>query len=130
MKALIRKEMREAAGVGLLGLVVILLAIAGEFLALRRALALDVGPFLPPLQLSLQVLAVVCSVLPAVLGWLQIFRERQRNLWGFLIHRPVTPAAIWTSKSIAGLSVFSSQSPFRLEFTASGRPRPKRACAL
>ena len=48
-----------------------------------------------------------CAIFGAVLGWLQIHNERHRDLWAFLVHRPVTRTEILLGKIIAGLVLYT-----------------------
>ena len=43
----------------------------------------------------------------AILGWLQIYRERHRDLWAFLVHRPLSRTRILLGKTAAGLSLYA-----------------------
>ena len=48
-----------------------------------------------------------CAIFGAVLGWLQSRNEAHRDLWAFLIHRPVTRTEIFWGKTIAGLCLYA-----------------------
>src|SRR5881392_2290889 len=43
----------------------------------------------------------------ATLGWLQIQHERPRDLWAFLVHRPITRTEIFFAKVSAGLLLYA-----------------------
>ena len=47
-----------------------------------------------------------CAIFGAILGWFQIHNERPRDLWAFLVHRPVTRTQIFFAKIIAGLVLY------------------------
>src|SRR5205085_11539237 len=47
-----------------------------------------------------------CAIFGAILGWMQIFHERHRDLQAFLLHRPVTRTQIFLGKSLAGLALY------------------------
>ena len=51
--------------------------------------------------------AFFCAIFGALLGWLQIHNERHRDLWAFLIHRPLSRTKIFAAKSVAGLSLYT-----------------------
>src|SRR6185369_3647467 len=50
--------------------------------------------------------AFFCAIFGAGLGWLQTRNEAHRDLWAFLIHRPVTRTEIFWGKSIAGFCLY------------------------
>ncbi len=98
MRALIYKELREnlkpAVPVFLLLTVICWLA------------ALDGGDNALLGAESLRIFSLVCAGLGAALGWLQIHHERPRDLWAFLVHRPITRTEIFFAKIIAGLVIY------------------------
>lgn len=114
MKALLQKEFREALKLGVLGLIIFtlhLLLICARYHEWIKGIALGdtrEQRMLQPLWGSDLWLPVgfFCAIFAAVLGWKQMFNERHRELWGFLIHRPVTPTRIFLAKVLAGLSVY------------------------
>ena len=50
--------------------------------------------------------ALLCPIFGVALGWLQSRNEAHRDLWAFLIHRPVTRTEIFLGKTIAGLCLY------------------------
>jgi len=50
---------------------------------------------------------IYCAIFGAALGWLQVHSERHRDLWAFLIHRPLSRSRIFFSKVIAGLCLYA-----------------------
>jgi hypothetical protein len=115
MKALLRKELRENLVVALLGLLVMsaLVVIDCRFCLIARLDNSD--PIAgPPFQIVQPLLVpdyqvgvhFVCAILGAVFGWMQVHRERHRDLWAFLIHRPVTRTQVFHAKSAAGLALY------------------------
>lgn len=115
MKALIRKELRESLRVAVLGLVGFALLATWSGYSYSRMVAselkgagrLDYNNCQPLLSTSYLMLATwLCSIFGAVLGWLQIHQERNRDLWGYLIHRPITRTKIFLSKAVAGLALY------------------------
>src|SRR5262249_55774851 len=55
---------------------------------------------------SLKIFTLVCAGFGAALGWLQIHHERPRDLWAFLVHRPITRTKIFFAKIIVGLLLY------------------------
>jgi ABC-type transport system involved in multi-copper enzyme maturation permease subunit len=109
MKALIRKELRENFKVTVLGLVFLSLM----FLVAYKNFAWsiknqnftnDIQPLMNPGFVS--SLSFFCALFGGVLGWLQVWNERHRDLWAFLVHRPLTRTQIFLGKSVAGLSLY------------------------
>ena len=116
MKALIQKDLRENLKVALIALVVfsllVLLAYEIGSSALTALLAGGRAAQVNALQplLSPDLLpeaAFLCPIFGAALGWLQSRNEAHRDLWAFLIHRPVTRAEIFLGKTIAGLCLYA-----------------------
>ncbi len=114
MKALIEKDLRENLKVALIGLVIFSLlaalayqigsaALAG-LLAGRAAQINALQPLLSPNLLA--EAAFLCPIFGGALGWLQSRNEAHRDLWAFLIHRPVTRTEIFLGKTIAGLCLY------------------------
>jgi hypothetical protein len=116
MKALIQKDLRENLKVALIGLAVYTLVLLQAYLSGTASLNLLLagGQYAQPnlLQplLSPSVLvesAFFCAIFGAALGWLQTRNEAHRDLWAFLIHRPVTRTEIFQGKAIAGLCLYA-----------------------
>src|ERR1035441_4408829 len=47
-----------------------------------------------------------CGLFGAAVGWLQTRNEAHRDLWAFLIHRPITRTEIFWGKTLAGLCLY------------------------
>jgi hypothetical protein len=47
-----------------------------------------------------------CGLFAALLGWLQGYRERHRDLWSFLVHRPMSRTGIFFAKVLGGLTLY------------------------
>src|SRR5712672_3801553 len=54
----------------------------------------------------LRIISLGCAGFAAALGWLQIHHERPRDLWAFLVHRPITRTHIFFAKITAGLILY------------------------
>jgi ABC-type transport system involved in multi-copper enzyme maturation permease subunit len=117
MKTLIQKELRENLKTASLGLLVFSILAMGSYryyagmiedaaAGLRNAGGYSYR--LQPLTTALTLVqtAMLCALFGTFLGWLQIQRERHRDLWAFLVHRPVDRTTIYLSKVIAGLSLY------------------------
>lgn len=123
MKTLIRKEWRELAWLAALGLGVLTLIVGLHYLNYRSfihylanglAQTSATAVFQPLVAHDLQAeVLFFCTIFAAVIGWMQIFNERPRDLWAFFRHRPVTPEGLFLSKVIAGLGLY---------FVATGIP--------
>jgi len=98
MKEIIRKELRENLK---LALPVFLVLTAFLMFA-----AWDGGNVLAN-EFLLRITSVFYAVFGAALGWLQIHHERPRDLWAFLVHRPITRTGIFFAKIIAGLLLYA-----------------------
>jgi hypothetical protein len=97
MKALIYKELRE--NLKLAVPVFLLLTVIGWFVAW------DGGGNLLGAN-TLGILSLICAGYGATLGWLQIHHEKPRDLWAFLVHRPITRTEIFFAKIIVGLLLY------------------------
>jgi hypothetical protein len=96
MKALIYKELRE--NLKLAFPVFLLLTVVCWFAAW------DGGGILG--AESLRIFGLGCAGFGAALGWLQIHHERPRDLWAFLVHRPIARTEIFFAKIIVGLLIY------------------------
>jgi hypothetical protein len=54
----------------------------------------------------LRIISLGSAGFAAALGWLQIHHERPRDLWAFLVHRPITRTEIFFAKITAGLILY------------------------
>jgi hypothetical protein len=114
MRALIWKELREQVKLAVIGFVIAILGLLGTYslyMATVKVVATgrwDAYQMLQPLLSELFLLGAgcFCAALGAVLGWLQIHNERHRDLWAFLVHRPVSRTDIFLGKSLAGLGLY------------------------
>ncbi len=116
MKTLIQKDLRENWKAALIGLLVfgliLLQAVKVSLSSLDNLLSHNwsvqanvLQPVICP-QLLVEA-AFFCGLFGALLGWLQTRNEAHRDLWGFLIHRPVTRTDIFWGKTIAGLGLYA-----------------------
>ena len=99
MKKLIQKELRENLKLAVPGLLIFSALLASSY-----------AGAVPRPSLNRNVLAIVelfCNALGLALGWLQIHHERHRDLWAFLVHRPLTRSEIFFAKVVAGLGLYS-----------------------
>ena len=116
MRTLIIKELRENFKIAVMGIVLFTFLVLGSGLSYSRFIdAIASGTTSPttnwndwhPLT-SDTVVAVpwFCCVFAVLLGWLQIHSEKHRDLWAFLIHRPIRPTHIFVAKVLSGLSIY------------------------
>ena len=114
MKTLILKELRENVKLAVLGLGILALILAlnaqkySTILKNLGGISESQQVYLPwqPLVSSDILIGFFCAIFGAVLGWFQIHNERHRDLWAFLIHRPITRTEIFFGKVIAGLMLY------------------------
>ena len=115
MKAVIQKELRENLKLAALGFVLFTVLLFNEYYhynllikhLVRGSVQAQDRPLQPLTSTSFQVItALVCLLLAAVLGWCQIHNERHRDLWTFLVHRPISRTSIFLGKVIAGLGLY------------------------
>jgi hypothetical protein len=121
MKALIWKELREQRVLAVLGFIVFTglvwatLKIAGS--AAEQPLWDNGNPIdrIQPLVADgFRInLCLLCAAFAGILGWMQIYQERHRDLWAFMIHRPVPQTALFSAKAVAGMILY---------FTVAGLP--------
>ena len=116
MNAIFKKDLRENLKLALLGLVILSGLLYYDFQpyeqALKKFLGVNwsgqIGNLQPLLSVSLLTgTAFFCGILGAALGWFQTRNEAQRDLWAFLIHRPVTRTEIFWAKTAAGLCLYT-----------------------
>jgi hypothetical protein len=117
MKTLIIKELRENFKIGLIGFAFFTLIVLGSGLSYSRFInAVASGTrslltnqnHLHPLTSSEFVMAVgwACATFGLLLGWLQVHNEKHRDLWAFLIHRPIPRTVVFWAKVLSGLSLY------------------------
>jgi hypothetical protein len=98
MKTLFQKELRENLKIAvpawllLIGLVVLWARDGGNGLVDRDCL-MGAG--------------ILLALLGAALGWFQIQNEKPRDLWAFLVHRPISRTEIFLAKMAAGLVLYT-----------------------
>jgi len=116
MSTLIRKELRENFKLALIGFALFAFMLVVNYHAstgLYASLALgqtswNIYTAQPLLSNGvISVVGIFCTVFAALLGWLQIHNERHRDLWAFLIHRPVSRTKIFAAKAVAGLCLYA-----------------------
>src|SRR6266705_4034337 len=116
MKTLIRKEVHENLKLAALGIIIFTLLLLQNYHVSSTALVdFASRPYdwqfverSQPLLASgfLTQTSFFCAIFGAVLGWMQVFNERHRDLWAFLVHRPVTRTELFLSKVIAGVVLY------------------------
>ena len=116
MNTLFRKELREQTKVALLGLAIFTVILMGAYKSCMSTLVNFAaggggqmqGEQMQPLLSSglLTPAAFFCAFFGIALGWLQIHAEKHRDLWAYLIHRPITRTAILRSKIAAGMCLY------------------------
>ncbi len=117
MKTLILKELRENLKLAVVGLLLSLAVVVGSqlyYVNLIKGITSGVSAAqnyyyrLQPLTSNnfTSFSMILCVLVGAALGWFQIQNERHRDLWAFLVHRPVTRTTIFLSKVIAGLTLY------------------------
>ncbi|HLZ53558.1 MAG TPA: ABC transporter permease [Verrucomicrobiae bacterium] len=118
MTTLIRKELRENFILALIGFGIFMFLLVQSYrsctsfyanLALGQSGWSGDATIAQPLLGSFPKLAMVCcAIFGAILGWFQIHNERHRDLWAFLIHRPLSRTKIFCAKVIAGLCLYAA----------------------
>lgn len=63
--------------------------------------------YLSPWDRFQQVSVLVCPLAGLVLGVLHVAAEKRRDLWAFLVHRPVSRTTIFAAKASAGLLLYA-----------------------
>jgi MFS family permease len=115
MKAIIQKDLRENLKIALIALILFSLLLLQAYQACGSALTnllnhnrslmvSDLHPLLS--QTVLTEVAFFCAIFGAALGWLQTRNEAHRDLWAFLVHRPVSRSEIFKGKVAAGLCLY------------------------
>jgi ABC-type transport system involved in multi-copper enzyme maturation permease subunit len=117
MKTIIRKELRENFKLAVIGFAILTLLLVQAyrsccdfFIQLAFGQGFWQNNNSHPL-LSDQILsetALFCAIFGTLLGWVQIHNERHRDLWAFLIHRPISRSEIFFGKVIAGLCLYTA----------------------
>lgn len=98
MKGLIWKEFRQNWIWAVVGFFVLYLMMNNNFLLTH--------PYFESYRI-VQFIMPVAVILGFVLGVLQVFREKSRDRWAFLMHRPLSAQQIVMCKVIAGISLLS-----------------------
>jgi len=115
MKTLIQKDLRENLKLASIGLLIFSLLLLQAYESgvsvltnlLRGNWSGQANVLQPLLSITLLIeTAFFCAVFGAALGWLQTRNEAHRDLWAFLIHRPLTRTEIFWGKAIAGLCLY------------------------
>ena len=102
MKTLWQKDLRENFKLALVGFAILGLIL---FHAYHSARNTNTNPLLA--EDCLMAATFFCGIFGAVLGWLQTRNEAHRDLWAFLIHRPLTRTEIFAGKAGAGLCLYA-----------------------
>src|ERR1017187_8185879 len=115
MKALIQKDLRENLKVAVIGLLIFSLLLIQAYQTclatltnlITRNMSGQMNALQPLLAHSLLIeTTFFCGLFGAALGWLQTRNEAHRDLWAFLIHRPITRTGIFWGKTVAGLGLY------------------------
>jgi len=133
MNTIIRKEIRENFKLAVIGFFLFALILEENYrtstgfyarLALKKA-NWDYDHAHPLLSASvIFATGLFCAIFGALLGWLQIHNESHRDLWAFLIHRPLSRSKIFLAKAIAGIGLYTLGSGLPLAglIVATGMP--------
>ncbi len=114
MKILIWKELREQRVLAVLAaLVMMVMLIRAGWISISSALSEGMGrggevQMLQPLMAKnfhLSV-ALICGLFATIMGWMQMFSERHRDLHAYLLHRPLSPRTIFRAKVTAGMLLY------------------------
>ena len=116
MKTILQKDLRENFKLALIGLAIFSLLLIQAYQSclnslaylLRSSASVRADSFQP--LLAEQVLTEAgffCAIFGAALGWLQTRNEAHRDLWAFLIHRPLSRAEIFRGKAAAGWCLYA-----------------------
>ncbi len=115
MKQLFRKDIRANFRLALAGAAVFTLIIvlqfhsSGDLLhSITHGQTSGETDVLQPLlsQSFLAGMGFFCGIFGAALGFFQARNEAHRDLWAFLVHRPITRTQIFCGKTLAGLSLY------------------------
>ena len=116
MKTILQKDLRENFKMALIGLAIFSLLLLEGYQSCQNAVAnvlrasgsVAAGSVQPLLAESvLTEAAFFCAIFGAALGWLQTRNEAHRDLWAFLIHRPISRTDIFRGKVAAGLCLYA-----------------------
>jgi ABC-type transport system involved in multi-copper enzyme maturation permease subunit len=115
MKTIFRKECRENFKIAVIGFAIYIFLLVGgyhscsqTFERLRLEQMYGQAQNLQPLLADdvLKFSALFCGLFGAILGWVQIHNERHRDLWAYLVHRPISRTQIFFGKVMAGLCLY------------------------
>ena len=116
MKTIFQKDLRENLKLALIGFAIFTLLLIQAYQSsitafsnlLKNNGSITTSTLQPLLsQTLLTEVAFFCAFFAAVLGWLQTRNEAHRDLWAFLVHRPVSRAEIFRGKVAAGLCLYA-----------------------
>jgi hypothetical protein len=116
MKTLIQKDLKENLKVALIGLLIFSVVLLAGYRSCSSSLVNLVNGIMAGQQwnnlqpiLASEILVATtlfCAIFGTALGWLQTRNEAHRDLWAFLIHRPITRTRIFLGKVVAGLCLY------------------------
>ncbi|BDI34463.1 hypothetical protein CCAX7_65140 [Capsulimonas corticalis] len=106
VRATLWKELRENARWALLAAAALLAGIAHEALESRGGVFYTLKDFLGVWTGVETAMAVTPMFVAAGIAFVQIFSEKRRDQWAFLIHRPASPTALFWGKAAAGLGLY------------------------
>lgn len=115
MKTIFQKEWRENFKIAVIGFAIYtFLLVSGyhECSAFLERMAMpgsfsqyqDVQPLVSSQVFFMS--SLFCGLFGGILGWVQIHNERHRDLWAFLVHRPIARTEIFFGKVTAGLCLY------------------------
>ena len=115
MKTIFQKDLRENLKLAVIGLLIFSLVLLQAYQSCTTTLLRIIEGSWSGLDSALQPLlsntlltevAFFCAIFGVALGWLQTRNEAHRDLWAFLIHRPVSRTEIFQGKALAGLCLY------------------------
>ena len=115
MKAIFQKDLRENLKLALIGLLIFSLMLIQAFQSCVATLMRIIDGNWSGQDSTLQPLlanslltqtAFFCAIFGAALGWLQTRNEAHRDLWAFMIHRPISRTEIFQGKALAGICLY------------------------
>ena len=105
MKSLFWKELRQSLQWAIA--VLALMSLAAIYFAWETSHEFNFTfGYAPPFERFLQLSVVGCPLAGLFLGVMHVVTERRRDLWAFLVHRPISRTTIMLAKMSAGLVLY------------------------
>ncbi len=121
-RAIVRKELAEAAKPGAIAFAVVAAGLIYSLSDRERTLA-EMGVYRADMfPTTLFTMTSVAAAL--VIGAAQMYRERRGDMWAFLTHRPVSRAALFWGKVVAGVAVYVVAAGLPLAVSFAWRSMP------